>query len=375
MTRLHNLAAAVLGWLFIYTAISFTEASGNSSSDDDRQAPSGHATVRLLVENGGPLDWCAKTGVVAFDRRGANGYFSVWLMNPDGSNQRPLTAGMRGLPSRHVGMPGWHPGCEYLAIQVQQPTARRRYDNKAVPGAGIFNDLWVISADGRRAWKLVSVSGKVSKDSEGILLPHFSHDGKRLLWSQRIGAGKTSFGNWVLKLADFEITPSGEPKLYNIRTLIPGGKPTFFESHGFSPDDRKIIFSGTQDTGLEIYTMALSSGQVERLTHSKRAWDEHAHFSPDGKKIVWMSSEGLRFRVRPFDLQTEFWLMNADGSGKQRLTYFHQPGHPHYIAKDFVVAADVAWSRDGKSLIAEVLTSRPETDERGVGLIVHITLP
>jgi hypothetical protein len=338
-------------------------------------ADPGTAQVRVVVPQGGPLDWCHKSDIVAFDRLGADGYFDVWLMNPDGSHQRPLTAHTPDLPSRHVGMPAWHPSCRYLAVQAQQPASPRQFDNKAVPGAGIFNDLWVVTADGSRAWKLVAVSGKMSKDAEGILHPHFSHDGRRLLWSQRVGAGKTSFGNWVLKLAEFEITPAGEPRLGTVRTLIPGGKPTFFESHGFSPDDRKIIYSGTPDVGMEIYTLDLVTGQVERLTDSPRAWDEHAQFSPDGRKIAWMSSEGLRFRVWPFDLQADFWWMNADGSGKQRLTYFHEKGHPHRLAEDFVVAADIAWSPDGKSLLALVVTRRPEDKERGSGPIVRITLP
>jgi len=87
-----------------------------------------------------------------------------------------------------------------------------------------------------------------------------------------------------------------------------------------------------------------------------------------------MSSRGLRFTVKPFDLETEFWLMDADGSNPRRLTFFHDPASPHALRREFAVAADIDWSPDGKSPIGHVVTGRPETRERGKGLIVRIGL-
>ena len=34
--------------------------------------------------------------------------------------------------------------------------------------------------------------------------------------------------------------------------------------------------------------------------------------------------------------------MNADGSNKQRLTYFNKPDHPHFRGR-YVIVADFAW--------------------------------
>jgi Tol biopolymer transport system component len=331
-------------------------------------------TIKTLTNNGSHVDWCAKSGQVAFDRLNDKGYFSTWLMNADGTQVRQLTDAIAALPHRHTGMPAWHPGCRYLAIQVQQANAPRQHDSKSVPGSGIFNDLWVITADGKNAWKLVEVSDEISKDAQGILHPQFSHDGKHLLWAQRIGAGASSLGSWVLKLADFSLNAQGVPTLNNIQTLVPGGKPAFFEGHGFSPDDRRIVFSSTNDLSPDIYTCDLAGQNVQRLTEHPHVWNDHARYSPDGQTIVWMSSEGLRFKQQPFDLQTEFWFMNADGSEKRRLTYFHQPGHPHFIKKDFAVASDVSWSADGRSLIGLVVTGRPDGAQRDVGSIVRIDI-
>jgi Tol biopolymer transport system component len=120
----------------------------------------------------------------------------------------------------------------------------------------------------------------------------------------------------------------------------------------------------------------VGSGAVKRLTHhSAYTWDEHAHYSPDGKKIIWMSSKGLRFTVKPFFLEAEFWMMSRDGTNKQQLTWFHTPNHPHYLDKPFAVAADFDWSPDGSQIAGLVLTNRPETRKRGSGINVLIELP
>jgi Tol biopolymer transport system component len=231
-----------------------------------------------------------------------------------------------------------------------------------------------MTSDGARIWKIHEVPDVVSRESPGVLHPHFSHDGKRLLWAERLGSGGGAFGRWVLKLADFSFQ-RGTPRLSNIRNLPPEPGRAFYESHGFSPDDSRVIFSSTRDGNLEIYTLRLEDHAVERLTNDP-AWDEHSHFSPDGKWIVWMSSRGLRFQARPrFELETEFWLMRADGSCPRRLTSMHDPSSPHFREEGFVVAADVAWAEDGQSLFALFITGRPETNRRGSGFIARLALP
>ncbi len=57
-------------------------------------------------------------------------------------------------------------------------------------------------------------------------------------------------------------------------------------------------------------------------------------------------------------------LSRADGSNPRRLTFFHDPASPHAQQRDFVIAADIAWSPDGRHLIGLVITGRPESHER-----------
>jgi Tol biopolymer transport system component len=300
------------------------------------------ARVTVLTEDGGHLAWHPKEDLIAFDRIDSEGYFRPWLMQSDGSKQRPLTITVPGFPTKHAGQPAWHPSGNYLALQAQQQNSPKWIHAKAAPGAGVLNDLWIISADGRQGWKVVALPSKINKHSAALLHPHFSPDGKRLIWSERISGNAKPFGEWVIRLADVLFSGDGQPILSNIRTMSPGSNKSFYETHNFHPNGCSFMFTGQQDVGLEIYAFDIDTGETSRLTRDPAAWDEHAHYSPDGKKIVWMSSRGLRFTVKPFDLQTEFWLMDADGSNPKRLTFFHDPASSHALRRDFAVAADIA---------------------------------
>jgi Tol biopolymer transport system component len=354
-------------------------ACGKSGVSATRAAPSS-PRLTVLVADGGHLDWLlAPGGRVVFDRAGADGYFDIWVMNPDGTSQRNLTEGKRELPGRHIGQPAWHPSGRFIAFQAEKAGLPSWIKGKTEPGAGVLNDLWLMDAEGQRFWKLIDLRLDTSADAPAILHPHFSPDGSRLTWAERVGRGPKAFGSWVIRLAEFAFQ-DGQPILLNLRTLTPGqpsprpGQGAFYETHGFYPDGSRLLFSSDVDQGLKLYELELATGRLRRLTHDPRVWDEHAHYSPDGSRILYMSSEGLVFRVRPFDLQTEFWLMKPDGTERRRLTGFHEPGHPHYRGGGFAVAADSAWRADGKAFAGLVIRYRPETERRGEGEIVLVEL-
>ncbi|MCK4488801.1 MAG: PD40 domain-containing protein [Anaerolineales bacterium] len=331
-------------------------------------------TIKTITENGGNVDWHHKSNKIAIGKLGDDGYFDVWLINPDGSNEKCLTCYHEDLPNKHIGNAAWHPSGEYLVIQVEKSTVPNYYDNKATPGAGMLNDLYFITKNGKKVWELYRVNDAISKDSSGILHPHFSHNGKKLAWAERIKDNDRQFGEWAIKIADFKFTDN-IPILANIETLQPGSISSFYETHTFSPDDSKLLFTGNQDGSLEIYELDVETKKVKRLTNNPTGWDEHATYSPDGTKIIWMSSKDVLFSMSPFYLQTEFWLMDADGNNKRRLTYFHEKGHLHYFKaaeNDIAVAADNSWGPNGDQLIALVITADPESNDRDKGRIVII---
>jgi Tol biopolymer transport system component len=203
-------------------------------------------------------------------------------MDPDGSGEVCLTDKSRhGLPQRHIGNLACHPSGRYIVFQAQKQRPPSRTDNVAVPGAGVLNDIWLMVSDGSRFWKLRDVPFVASKEAPGILYPHFSLDGKRLCWSERIRDSKRAFGEWVIRVADFTFD-GRTPQIQNLHTFRPGRISSFYETHGFSREGSKILFTSNQDGGLDIYELHMPTKQVTRLTRAPRVWDEYAHYSPGG---------------------------------------------------------------------------------------------
>ena len=78
------------------------------------------------------------------------------------------------------------------------------------------------------------------------------------------------WGVWSLRLADFMVV-DGVPRVTNERTFQPGQQRKMYESHGFSPDGRQLLFSGNLERGQEeihadIYLFDVQSGRLTNLT-------------------------------------------------------------------------------------------------------------
>ena len=346
-------ALAALPWL---------ACGGSTPSESPAPTPSPRlvGSVQTLKDPGGRVDWSHARNRIAFDKASPDGYYDVYTMNPDGSGETCLTCDRRELPTRHVGNPAWHPTGDWIVFQAQSRVALD--DDLAKPGSGLHNDLWIMGTGATRFWKLTSVDPLAG----GVLHPHFSHRGDKLLWAERVAASPGAYGQWALKVADFSVS-GGAPGLSNVRTYQPGEQRGFYESHGFTLDDRKIIFSGDLQpgqsiTGIDVYTYDLQSAQLTNLTGTLTTWDEHAQLSPGGGHIVWMSSQ-----QSASVLLTDYWLMEGSGSNKERITFFNDTGSPYYIA-DGVTAGDSSWNADGTKLVAYLIVSQQSRSGRIVML-------
>jgi len=338
--------------------------------------------IKLLTKRGGRVSWSPDGKWIAFDRLGRDGYYDVWLMNPDGSDQRCLTCSVSNLPQLNNGNPTWHPSGEFLAFQSQDPkleitSSKLKPLAKLVtgPGGGINNNLWVMGLDGSRFWQLTDI-----KDGMAVLQPRFSHDGSRLVWAEREvrlpEEREDPWDGWAIKIADFKIV-DGMPQLSDIRELTPG-EMQFYETLGFSVDDTKVIFAafprGASVSTLDIFSYDLPRKKLENLTSSRREWDGCAQFSPDGTQIVWASSQGVR-QARSTETfpptppgRSDLWLMNPDGSGKEQLTFFNEPNTPEYVAAGIRIA-DLSFNPDGKYIVVAVELS-PIGSNRKTGIVV-----
>jgi len=226
-----------------------------------------------------------------------------------------------------------------------------------------------------------------SKFTRCVIHPQFSNDGSMIAWSERVERGRSFGGGWVMKVGRFTDACKGGPRLTDIVTLTPGEHSCFYEVHDFSPDDSKLLFSGDlragqPHTGLDLYELELKNGgRLTRLTHTDTDWDEHAHYSPDGRRIAWMSSKGLDIdygQLQGFGLswtqhlKTELWVMNADGTDAHRVTGFNVPGSPDYADGARCIVSDSTWDPDGSGLC--VCISAEHNDETMKVSLVRIDL-
>jgi len=90
--------------------------------------------------------------------------------------------------------------------------------------------------------------------------------------------------------------------------------------HGFSPDNKQLIFTGQRNNVFNIFTIDLKTKKEVQLTTST-ALDDGAEFTPDGKTIYFNSNRtGLM----------QLWRMKADGSQQEQLTFDnHNNWFPH----------------------------------------------
>ncbi len=141
---------------------------------------------------------------------------------------------------------------------------------------------------------------------------------------------------------------------------VPGTQKQFYETQGFSPDSSKILFSGNLSPGQDakgsrhLYTRPEIRRAEKPHEHDADEWDEHAHYSPSGKHIVWMSTRGLPKPATADDVRSDYWIMDADGTNQRRLTFFNDRDSKDYIPGG-AIAADFSWNSDGTALAAVLI--------------------
>jgi Tol biopolymer transport system component len=275
-----------------------------------------------------------------------SGKTQVHTANPDGTGVVCLTCGQGG---NNDGV-RWRPGAGGEIIFISDRDHAYATGNA---GGGFGQELYAMHADGSEPTRLTQ--SHIWATNYHV---NWSPDGMHVVW------GRTEARAWDVMVADFVSDASGM-RLVSMRPLV--HDTSWWETHGFTPDNKYVITTNTRAgfQSTDIYAIEIATGARIRLTNNT-AWDEHAHLSPDGREIAWISSRfhpasvlrlndgaisptfdflwiipGIFFEFLhpPAGYTTELTLMDADGS------------NPHSLTSDQQVVADSQWSFDGKKII------------------------
>jgi Tol biopolymer transport system component len=249
-----------------------------------------------------PTPRSAGVGQIAFVSN-RDGNDEIYVMDPDGSNQRRLT----NTPGEDW-HPAWSPHGTKILFQCMS--------------GGTFN-VCVINADGSGYTQITNWT----KDDGLAQRPVWSPDGGKIIVTRELGGGQ--------KLVVMNSDGSHQTEIVNL-----GRDPSW------SPDGTQIAFIRWEGGGLQIWTVSPDGSSERMLTQG-----DHDHmyptWSPDGRQIAFeydhaqvavmdtgggsprviankgsynlsWSPEGSKLVIAPS--QEGLWLVNTDGSGLTQIT-------------------------------------------------------
>jgi uncharacterized protein (TIGR03437 family) len=308
-----------------------------------------------LLDDGGRVSWSINN-VIAYDTQGSDGYFNLYTVLPDGSANTCLTCsgspGASALPGLNVGNPIWSRDGKFIVFQVQMINLGDALANfPDFPGSGWQNDLWATDTNGH-FWRLTSQASNNSNQG-GVICPTFSWDGTKLSWGQRTSTSPapptSAFGTWELGVAAWSET-GGVPSIGAPSYYSPGTNNFYYEPHGFSLDNQTVFFMGNLTPGMEtyamnIYSFNLASGALTNLTNTLTDWYEYPVSLPTVNKVVYMYFD----RTAYTNCHSDLWLMNYDGTDKERLTFFNDIYSPNYVPQGVCLDTH-QWNADASQL-------------------------
>ena len=235
------------------------------------------ARFRQLTEQNGNAyapDWSPDGSKIVFsvDEQG------IWMVNADGTGLKQV--------STFGGWAAFTPEGTHLVYACD--------DADCPPTNGLF----LMKADGSDApgVRLTKTpftgGGDVSSEGGGDVNPAISPDGKTVTFIRQKEEGSLQ--------ALFAVDIDGMHE----RRVVPYRFNVFIK-HDWSPNGRRLVFTGTVDDRIDVYTVAPDGSHRQRLTNAREGWVAVAgSYSPDGRWIAFRYANEERsvfrlMKVRP----------------------------------------------------------------------------
>jgi len=239
------------------------------------------------------------------------------------------------------GFPSYDPSGRFLFMQAVMPSHKGQAGTD--PGEGYYQDILAWDTRSNRWFNLTHYP---ANGVHGALIPRLSRDGKRIAWAEVYRAAPTLsallyysgfiltgpiWGSWRLSIADVIYDDSGV-HLANIKHFDPG-HADFYETQDWSSDNRHLLFAASIGNDspwkLSIWIMDTATQSVRAFTRFGGNFSEHATFTNNGKKIVYMSSKCCQVEFNnpvtlAKTLSTEMYIANVDGTDDAQLTDFNE---------------------------------------------------
>jgi hypothetical protein len=327
------------------------------------------ASVTAWKQNAAPMGWSASLNRVIYNSRGGDGMFDAYSAAPDGSDPQCLTCAIPSFPgvgaATNRGVSDVSPDGRHMLLEVESGEHSGQVGSAiSEPGKGAYNDVWLATTDGTKAWPLTDVA---ADGGLGTMWARFDRAGERIVWAELSSPAILNLGYWRLKVADIVWT-AGVPTLSNIQTIEPA-PDHFYEPYGFSPDDSHIIVAS--DIGMpnwwdsQIYSIAIDGTGLMRLSPADAPtgfftnYNEFAFYRPGDNAIIYGRTRGAASGGM------DYWLMNPDGTGSQRLTYFNEPWDSEYLG--YTVVGGLAFDpHNPNRFVADVASDMNATNLNAV---------
>jgi TolB protein len=289
----------------------------------------------LIIASPAWATFPGKNGKIVFVGN-QSGTWQLYTINPDGSGMDQITS----LPPTNfeLWLPTFSP--DGRRILFAHDTAENPCAPGVFPATGCV-DLYVINADGSGLTRLtddgLSWFGKWSPDGASIVFGHISKRTNQVVIStMKVEANPNGTALtsefWLSFLPTY--TPDGKRIVFisQLDGLVSAAwimntdgsnqsrlTPAALEAgpSDVSPDGQRILMVSHNNTASpnEILSMNLELRErdLTQLTHTQKAHNNAPIYSPDGRKIVFVSD---RFSS---NLSLDLFTMNADGSDVARI--------------------------------------------------------